>query len=603
MPQFKEAMDSYLCETVSFPDWLLLRMVRRQLYFNNKTLLVRFVEGVLKKYGVVFDEGEPLTIGALQHATGLRQKAYASARNILAAMNIPTWKWGSNLSTLFGIRFSLVVEKYFFDELYRKFIFIDLALAYRKENPEGRHFLILDAEFLDSYVDQLNGIADLRVKSALTQLVFLTSFLVIPLLPFIHRWRHGVRTAPRYQQEIICHVDDRSTYDMFRQIFASKPNLRFVVERQYALTSFREKELSSWDISVLGFSASSYRLFLRACLPYMRISLECSNEIGCYGGHHALIFFALLRGKSLALEGDGNLFVCFEHLTTVRAIRNEFLEASGNRTLFVPKNSYVTYQHFHSEIFANYTFAGAAGPHALDVYRSREARAETYIATGSYDCHRALRLSGVASPPPKALRDFKGDFPLVVFLSPGVCAENYSHDKRLIELAGTLAKSSKAKVIVRLKPVDRIKKYQGFYEAILSDAPNVLLTGQEYDLFDFLGVGDLFVTSQSTSACDLAVAGAQVMFVDFMKTPDLYAPWEKVPSTVFSEEVALGAIMAWIDNAENERLCYADKVRELSTYLGYVYKSFESYQDNLLKRLEKVFPNRALINAGDVNFD
>ena len=55
------------------------------------------------------------------------------------------------------------------------------------------------------------------------------------------------------------------------------------------------------------------------------------------------------------------------------------------------------------------------------------------------------------------------------------------------------------KVAVRLKPVEPLPVFKDYYKNQLSGCKDVLLTSSEYDLFDFVEVADLVVTSISNA--------------------------------------------------------------------------------------------------------
>ena len=162
-----------------------------------------------------------------------------------------------------------------------------------------------------------------------------------------------------------------------------------------------------------------------------------------------------------------------------------------------------------------------------------------------------------------------------------------------MKLARDLSLQQGVKVFVRMKPVLPIAKYADFYATHIAECDSILLTFSEYELTDFLEVTDLFVTSISNSACDMALCGGQAMFIDFMKEPDVQLFRSVVKEVVFTEEESFQAIMDWVSDNEHgqARAKLKKDNHKLTNYLGYQFADFDSYRENLLAQLRLTFKN------------
>ena len=581
-------MNFYEC--LSLPDLMILAITRRQGYFLKKSVAARLADAAASKLGVVLTRSEKFEIGHIATATNARQNAYDAAKASLDGIGPAAWI--GNVSRLFSIDIQLITTKHLFEQLYDKYLFLELVLRYAGEHPHKRHHLRVRPLFLEPYLIRLQGDMAVSVSRNIESVKFYYAILASPLLLIYHWLRNGTKEPLSFQGQLVCAVDSEATREMFSRLFAGDSPVRYVAERSY-VREFTEDRLRELQIGIMGLTREGYRYFLRILFRYMAVCLKCRREISRYGALITQILHVLLQGRALAINGTGNLFVTFEHLTTVRTARNEFLRSQGNRSVFVPKNSYVTYQQLPPEVWINYDVMCSPGAHAEDLYKKKQAVTKIFLQTGSYDAHKEVVSSGLGrGQSRKQLESFKGEACLITILSPGICDETCSHEVRLMQLARELSKCSGVKVAVRPKPVPRLEKYHNFYESMFEGFTDLLMTDSEFDLLDFLGVTDLFVTSISTSACDLAMRGGAVMFVDFMQTPDLYLPWEKVKDVVLTESVAYENIIHWVREVEGSpvRANHARAMEMLAGYLGYRFDSFESYRANLLTALGPFLP-------------
>jgi hypothetical protein len=189
-----------------------------------------------------------------------------------------------------------------------------------------------------------------------------------------------------------------------------------------------------------------------------------------------------------------------------------------------------------------------------------------------------------------ALAAFKGDSLAVVILSPGICDPTYTHELKLMALARELAAMPGVKVMLRLKPVEPSPKYADFYRREVEGRADLLITAGEYDLFDFLAVGDLFLTSISNSAFDLAQAGAQVIFIDYQRDPAMLLPWSAVPGVCLDERTALPIVQCWLRDEPEKRERWREKMRHFAEYIAYRHANFDAYRENFLMQIAPFLP-------------
>jgi hypothetical protein len=397
---------------------------------------------------------------------------------------------------------------------------------------------------------------------------------------------------------MVCCIDEESTYEMYNNLLGEYSKLRYVIEK-HNVKWFSDERLQELKIHVLGLTKESYLYLKKIVYKYMLSCLKYHRDISLYGARLFWLFYTLIRGKAEAVHGKGNYFFTYEHLITEKAARNEFLRLDGSKSIFIPKNAHASPQYFHSEIFINYDVMCSAGKQIEELYERKRALTKIYLPVGSYDNHRRTVYTSDYDARVARLKTFKGDSLAVTIISPGICDPTYSHEIKLMILAQKIAHQQGVKVFIRLKPVPLIPKYADFYTSYVDGQDSIMLTAAEYELFDFLEVTDLFVTSISNAACDVALCDAQIMFIDFMKAPDLFLFWSVVNDLVLNEENAFKMIMQWVNDKKDGRVRtrYEEKMKQLTEYIGYRFPSFDSYKANLISELrEHVFCANPMLN-------
>ena len=242
------------------------------------------------------------------------------------------------------------------------------------------------------------------------------------------------------------------------------------------------------NIQILGLDVNGRR---EAVKSSWLIFLRCLSHFGqvcCLRGDILWIFYYYVCGKAATINGCNNVYCTFEHLVTFKAVRNELLRSSGNKSVFVPMNSYVTNQFFHSEFMFNYDVVLSSGRHLEDMYPRKLAKTKIYLPTGSYTSHRMLIPDRDRCARQVALKNFKKHDTLILVTSPGICPPTLNIEIKLMELLRCLSNVDGIKLVLRMKPTEPVPMFRDFYRQQLAGVKNVMITAGEYDLFDFVGV-------------------------------------------------------------------------------------------------------------------
>lgn len=588
-------MSVRVIESVGLVGILRVALRQESVYCRRITLLGKLLRSIILWFGFSVPEVCRLEVGHVQSATGLRQQAYEIAERGVAELACA--KWASRVGILFeGVNVGLLVEKLLFEERYDSALFQLLCLRLASERPEVLVHGVVDARVLsDSLMlgKQKLDNARLRVRPAYGTLRYFAGLAALPLLLLFH-WVRYVGPGSMGGDEmggVVCSVDAESTFEMMRELFGEMSTVRYVCEPQYEI-GFADDRLVELNIGRLHLSQVTFRQYLKRVVGYMLVCLSEWRVLRGFGLLPFRLYHLMLKAEGLTPSSSGICFVTSGHLTLERAARNELLRARGSTSVNVSKNCYVTYRQFPAEWRMNYDAFGAAGQHAIDLYKMKRALS-SLLLTGSYDMHRPVGggLEAVRSRR-SSLERFVEGRQLVVVLSPGACDETRSHERRLMALAATLSLRPDTRVLVRRKPGKAAAGYETFYDDAFRDAPDVWVTADEFDLFDTLGMGAIFITSISSSACDIALRGGQVLFIDFMGTPELYLPWVVVPGIVSSEAEAYERINSYLSESLNgpTRQAISTANREFVRYLGKQYQNFSEYRTNLLATLGPWLP-------------
>jgi hypothetical protein len=389
-----------------------------------------------------------------------------------------------------------------------------------------------------------------------------------------------------YSKSIICEVDGDKTYVMFKELFSNvhKNRLFFVCEPRNFLG------LNGLEVKPLMLQKAGLSYLRRVVWIFIGESLLCAPQLYKFGGVVSSFFYSIMRGKAETIEGSDNLYCVFEHLVTYKAIRNSFLKNSRNTTMFVSLNSYVTPQFFHSEIFLNYDVFCSGGPHIESTYQVKRPYTKYFLPTGSYESH-SLGFNSEGREERRKILQRKLNFvTTILIVSPGICDPTYKHELQLMDLARKLSKLPNVNVVVRLKPVDPITKYESFYEEQFANFPEIVVTAGEFELFDFIGIVDLAITTVSNGAYDLAQAGVDVMFIDFLGEKLLSAPWVMVPEVLVNPHECWDLLQSWVNDDSQMRFKWHCISSRLTSVVAYQKAGFEEYKQEFIEEIRPWLP-------------
>lgn len=577
-------------EEIGFIAFFKILLTKKKLFYNKKSLIVKFIEKCIPLFSENLSYMNALNYGDLQYATNVMKNAYINARSWND--NLHHEKFFNEGANLFDIDFLLVFRKFILnDVLFKKYEFFELAMHYADEHPYETHVFYVKSQYISGYFEQLSKYGKVLFIKNNPRVKFFVTLLLIPLIFKCFFKIFCLRKSIVYNSQILCNVNGESTNHAFHDLFGEYSRTQYLITSTY-VNEFSNQKLSALRIHLLKPDLLSYKYLKKNLWQFVFVFLRCNKELSVYGSDILLLFKMIIVGRVEAPHGKGNIYFSFEHFNTTRAIRNEFIRLEGSKSVFFTHNPY-PYTHYHPlETFNNYDFLCSSGRHIEELYLEKFAKTDKFLKTGSYTPHKRIINLGKYPERLKKLQYFKGKNVSITILSPGICDETYSNELRLMKLTQKLSHQYGLKIFVRLKPVPLIPKYANFYDPFVKNEQSIMLTGAEYELFDFVAVTDLFVTSISSSACDIALCGGQVMFVDFMKTPDRYLFWEVMPDVVISKEDAFGRIMNWVNDDVNGpmRANHKRLMDRFVKYIGYNYHDFEGYKTNILKLLrENVF--------------
>lgn len=569
-------MPVVFCEKLQLKDLINFGLRGQKVFYGFPSLTALLA---LRLFGnsKLFSNLTKIDLGDVNSISGVRRNAYKNAERCVNSLHCK--QWANRVAEDLDFDFFLLVQKYFFDKFYQSFLFIELAFKFAQENPDKVNVIfVFSDEVITLYEEKLRSKFVINHRSIFLLPRFLVFALLLPLFAHLLGFIKKNKCDLKVDNKIICEIDSTTTYEMFKTLFHNIPDreLLFVAERS------RVAEIEdSRNIHILGLDAKRRRevfksswLFSLRCLQYVKQVYRLSNDL-------IWIFYYYICGMATAINGQHNVYCSFGHLETIKAVRNELLRSSGNKTVFVPMNSYVTNQFYPSEFMLNYDVALTPGKHFEDLYPRKRAKTKTYLPTGSYASHRMLLPDNNRIARQSELKNFKKDDTLILFTSPGICPPTLNIEIKLMSLLRSLSHLDGIKVILRLKPVEPSPKFKEFYQQQLNGVNDVLITAGEYDLFDFVGIADLVVTSMSTSAYDLAQTGLPAMFIDYhYDAPDTeYLPdWLRLEGFPLTEELARDAIVGWVKDHNFTRQKWAEKMRGFVKYFAHRHPDFETYQ-------------------------
>ena len=245
-------------------------------------------------------------------------------------------------------------------------------MRYAQENAEKNVTLKVSArDFPDIYRQQIDQIFEIKLQFSWRLFKFWTSAMILPLVAVVFGLSNGYRGQNRFESKIVCEVDGTKTKDMFSHLFADLPKERliFVTEHRYA-REFNDLD----DIHIVGLDKNGRKEIIKAAVIIGLRSAQYIKQLTLFDSDLFYVFYDYIRGKAGTINGNHNVYCTFEHCFNVKAVRNEMLRATGNRSIFVPLNTYVTNEHWYPEFMLNYDVVLSAGSHIKDLYSRKRAK-------------------------------------------------------------------------------------------------------------------------------------------------------------------------------------------------------------------------------------
>ena len=575
-------------EILTIRNYISLIISNRHAFFNSKSFSLKAFERLFRTN--VYSRARRISWGELDISTGIRRNAYEAALADLKKLG--SIRLDDSFHSLGKIDSNLILEKYFLDLLYEKYEYYGMASQFADESNQVEfemHVNSLPYNLGEFRFDNKK----LKVVRSLgfNKMVFVSSIVILPFYLLYFWLKNGSSNSPHFKNAIVCDVDQISTYKMFKDLFESYDNVHFVVSKQY-VQYFIKGEIEKYGLHVTKLNKPGLKNIIKLPIEYLRFCVNRFHELSAFGWLFFDLVKMIVHGNLLTIDAEDSVFITFEHMSTVKAVRNELLRAKRNRSVFVCKNMYVPSVYFNVEFRYNYDILCSSGACLESIYAVQKAKTNIFLPTGTYDSHKGLVESDESRERVKRLRDFKGDSVAITILSNGIMDETYSGELRLMKLARRLSAEPNIKIFVRQKPVMPADKYFNFFVENSSSCDSIMLTHTEYKLFDFLGVTDLFVTSSSSSASDLCPAGAQFFSIDFWEDKDQFL-WQTLVEGVFLwEDSAFDTIMSWVnDKPSGQRVAHRRRMQALSKLITYQFSDFETYKKNFLNLLNPYLPN------------
>lgn len=519
--------------------------------------------------------------GDIECSTGIRRSAYQQGLESIARHALPLCR----LDPGFPADMDLLASKFLLDDLFSRYEFQAIAMQFARENPGKDVSLFADADLFPPMGFAVAGMPVYEQRK-LQWLHYLAGLFIAPLYLVALIGKHMVSTLPSHGAgQVLCEVDSMPIVDMFRNLLEPEYTPTFFIQAHY-LKNFSTDDASQLGLLVHGIGkAKRKRLFL-LLRSWLRLALSDALRLSRGGVLFFDFFKSLAQGILITPEARGCTFLTFEHMSTVKAVRNELLRATGNTSVFVPFNAYAIDHFFVPEYRYNYDVLCSPCELLEQVYRLQRAATPVMLRTGAYSPHRQVLQDSDAGKRQACLAAFKGECIAITILSAGAVLGAASGERKLICLARELAAQLGVKVFIRQKPTAPEPRYASLYSEGVKGEPNILLTHAEYKLFDFLSVTDIFITSISSSAVDLCSAGANFFAVDFWHDRDLYLWQTEVEGVFIQPEQALDIIMRWVkDEPPGTRERHHERMDALRRLIAYEAGSFEAFRQGFQEQL------------------
>jgi len=554
-------------------------------FYFRKSFPLRLFSRIFPSFISSGSSCKKLDFGHVQYATHVMKNSFLNGKKFVDEMRHGLFFEKCN--RLFGINFPYIFRLLVFSEaICPRYEFHELAIRYAKENPGRKYIFHVNPNLSKNYVEEFKRIGEVHARGYFDFVYFVMSIIISPLFLWAYWKIKGQNGSLLFNNNIICNAVKIPTYEIYKELFGIYTQTKYVISSPYAERYTRE-QLDKVGIIPISLDLAGYNLLRKHVYSYVRACLSSCRELFIFGSEILLLFYNIILGRSKAPHGQGNLYITFEHFCGNFAVRNEFLRMEGSQSVFLSKNLNIFSPYDFNEIEQNYDILCSSGKHLEILYSRNSANTRIILPTGSYDIHRGIIKEDDFEQRIARLKSFKGDSIIVTFLSTGLVDRSYSYEVRLMNLAKMISRQPGVKVFIRMKTPFKMPEHNPFYDTFIENNDSIMLTGAEYELFDFLAVTDLFVTSFSSSGCDVAMCGGQIMYVDYLKSPDVFLFQEMISDVFVSEEKAFDEIMKWINDSKDGliRSRHTKIMDRLAEYMGYTFPDFETYKGNLMSQL------------------
>lgn len=577
------------CETYGIKEWFSTLSGSRINFYCKRSIIFLQLSKIFHLQSI---RARTLSDGDLKYSPGIRKRAYelalSNAEKILCDLSC------ISKINLLGINFELILRKFLVDTLFKRYQFYGLVGQYASEHPHSLGVLYVDQLFK---AEELVSIPHIEVvyKERLYFLSYIVSLCVI-LIYSIFTYLRNRKESEHISESIICQIDGKKSYYMYKELFSDRSNLVFVIDRNYLIKDgnyeyFGNTEADSLNFVYKGLTPNRIVKLKSLTIYFLLFSLKNFPQLFKYGFLYLYLYIEITKGLVQSIDAKNSVYLTCEHLFLPNAVRNELIRADGNLTISIPIGSQIESHFFPSGYQYNYDILCSSGKLQESVYEIQNAITKVILPVGAYEVHKNLKKDEGYFLRIKKLQEFKGQNVSITILTSGIQSETYSGELRLMQLARRLAEEAGIKVFIRPKPLQPVFEYRNSISDVCGMIDSIMITGPEYLLTDFLEVTDLFITFASHSAADICGSGGKIFAINFMND-DAFALWQsEVEGVCLHPETAFDQIMSWVrDSPVGQREVHAQRIKVLSDLIAYKFNDFELYKNNFIRLLDNYLP-------------
>jgi hypothetical protein len=580
----------YFIETLKIFDLLSARSWRGIVFNNNTSYLFRQLTRI---YRPKYFELRSIFDGDLQSSTSIRRISYEDALKE-SHKRINHLKLPSN-SLFLNIDLKHIIIKLLVESLFKKIYFIRMVTQFAIENPYTKCELYIDGDLPDALVVSIDNLV-ITKRRKIEYLNAFFNLLIIPAYILIFYLRHKVIRKPTLNNYIICQIDGKKSYEMFKNLFGDRSNLAFVIEKRNIVHNFHYEyfqleEVNNLKIIMHGIDHEDLFRLISVSFGILLIFGANYPKILAYDSFLFDLYEIISWGILQTVNASHSAYLTYEHLFLPNAVRNELLRVKNNISISFPYGTQVESHFFASGYQYNYDILCSSGQLQEEVYTLQQSKTKVMLPIGAYEANQEIIENDNRRFRINRLIDFKDDNILITILSSGIQAETYSGEVRLLQLAKRLSGEVGVKVIIRPKPLPVAERYKDVISTICGTTESILITGPEYQLSDFIEATDLFLTFQSHSAADICALGGSFFCINFMDD-DPFSLWQSAVDGIYIHHAsAYDIIMAWVkDTPIGQRQSHNIRMSSLRSKLLYRSKNFNHYYSNLQEKLELYLP-------------